>query len=511
MSNEGEDTGADGSTERRGPCGGSWQGTPRSTADTERGSINVWQRWQGGTDVPFHRYCDFYPGREEPEEVPSDRHGVWIYFTRGIPRQALRYTPAIIFAAVILVGSAELAAGRPVSGQYLQGTGIGGHLVEVVLGVGWLVLLLWLLSKVELLPWPDLLQAILVYATLVILMGDVVYLFARATIALQEGTIDQLGDGSVLPGSGYLLIMFIGGHLVYDGMLRAENMFSRLHEKNPPIIGPGNPDSFDTDDEKAAAFERARDAYESNFLAEFRASLDHRIELGGGERLPTDATVSIRTAYLFSIVFVVPFFVLRLPDIVLAVVLSLLGLVEMLVFFQFLVLIKYFNRLLTRHSPYEDDGNDGFTLQYQPDHPDGYAGFRDLGKFATRVNALLFFGGLYTAYWLYTSGLPNLPAGGIGDPSGEFLVWSFHYLGPLLVYLLTVVVWIYFSFWQIHKAMRKGRERWIEMEIFDAQDGELPDEKRDLRQAPIWPLNVRMFVSIVIGDMLPLLSLVPLI
>jgi hypothetical protein len=179
-------------------------------------------------------------------------------------------------------------------------------------------------------------------------------------------------------------------------------------------------------------------------------------------------------------------------------------------FFQFHILVKYFTRLLTEHSPYEDSRGDGFTLQYQPDHPDGYAGFRDLGRFATRVNTILFFGGIYTAYWIYAGGLPNLPLDGGVAMTPEFLVWAFHYLSLLLIYVFTVVVWLYASFWQIHKAMRTGRERRIEMAMPDDPDGDLPPDKRDLKQAPVWPINTRSLSGILIGDMIPLLSLLPL-
>lgn len=517
------------------------QGTTSPTADTDSISLNIWQRWRGRTDVPFYQYCDFYPG-EESEGVGSRQDEVWIYYIpQGRARQALRYTPMIIFLIVLLMGSAELATGSGRLSHYLQGVGFEDELhkfmfdVEwlfVLLWLGWLFMLLWLLNKAELLPQMYHLQSLIIYMTLLILLGDAVYWFIQVTIAIQGETIDQLGDGPFLPGSGFLLIMFIGGHLVYDGMLRTENMFSRLHEKDPPIIGPSDPDSFETEDEKSAAFERARDAYKSNFLRKFKDSLEHKLSYEFGDETgdepanePTKkqfdgnthtSEVLVPTAYVFSVVFVFPFFVIRLPDVfrlsdvLLAVVLSLLSLAAALVLFQFFVLIKYFNQLLTKYSPYESNRNDGFTLQYQPDHPDGYAGFRDLGKFATRVNTLLFFGGLYTVYWLYTSGFRTFPLGGIGDPSGGFIIWSFHYLSFILVYTLTIIVWIYFSFWQIHKAMKKGRERWMEMEI-DNQAGEFPEEKHNFRQAPIWPLNVRVFVSIIVGDTLPLLSLLPLV
>lgn len=100
------------------------------------------------------------------------------------------------------------------------------------------------------------------------------------------------------------------------------------------------------------------------------------------------------------------------------------------VFFQFLVLLAYFHRLLTDHSPETANDPTRFSLRYVPAHPDGYAGYRDLGRFATRVNTLLLIAGFYLAFRFHVLGLPALEALGPNPGSGALLNWGLLFGGP---------------------------------------------------------------------------------
>lgn len=229
----------------------------------------------------------------------------------------------------------------------------------------------------------------------------------------------------------------LGGYLVYEGMLRTENTFWDLHEKRPSIID-------------------GKDGYES-FREDFEAALEAEFQLPLSEQIGGPGRWSIPAAEFFSLVLVIPLFAVGLqaeqghPFI--AGVMAVLDFFLVVVFFQFLVLIEYFNVLLQEHGPLADP--DSFRLKYVPFHPDGYAGFREFGQFSTRVNSLLVVGGLYVVYRLYVVGVPTFP-----DANAETIrsvAWSVSHLVPLVGYVIAVILWLYFSFWQVHEAMRGGR------------------------------------------------------
>lgn len=485
----------------------------REESAGSRGPTSVWERWREEGDVPFHEYCDVVPTpeRARPE---VDRDG-WIRFTSGAARTVLRYTPPSIFVVTLVIVVTTVTSDGvfgPVA--VLANLPIEGNLAVLGAGVVWVVVLAVLLNSRGLLPGLEFVEALFVYGLLAALLLDAAYWAAK--VAVLEANGGATVDGGVFP-SGSLVMLYVGGLLVYDGMVRTESTFSRLHEKAPPVVGPTS-EAFESQAERSAAFERAAQCYRCGFLTDLREALDHRLPPEGSElpdAVPWDRPV--RTAYVFAFWFVLPFLAASVvvdvdgstlaalaTDVGGLLALTVLAFFEVVVFFQFLVLVKFFNRLLTRHGP-DGGGDDGFVLRYQPDHPDGYAGFHDLGKLATRVNVLLFLAGIYTVYRIYVAGLAVFP--GPDAPAGQLLAWGFDFLGPHLVYIVTVVVWTYFSFWQLHKAMRRGRERRIEEHLEGDHDAELPDDKQYLKRAPVWPVDVRTFTGIVFGDLVPLLGL----
>lgn len=503
-------------------------GSVRTAGDPPRveGSppTDLWHRWYGPREVPFHRYCDFLPGQgqgiaattTDDEGRPVETVEPKIHYLDWHPRSILRYTPvAILLSWLALAIAAEYSPG------YI---GVSAYLGPIeapamsLLVIPWLLVLLWLFNKANILLNREFIEGLLVYLVGLGLLAMTVFSVAYVSAALRAGVPagDIVGEvGNVVLGSNLFLMMFIGGHLVYDGMLRTENLFSRLIDKRPRVIVAAG----DTADDRAAV-ERAY----NGFLGRFENSLKSELSLDFSST-PVGRTVSVRTVHLFAVTFVIPFTLSGLVlnhgslvaaarlyaanpiEIVTLLVPTVLVLMNVIVFFQFLVLISYFYELLTKHRPDADSDVD-FTLEYQPRHPDGYAGFRDMGKFATRVNTLLIVGGLYVVSRVYIGGLPALQQIELETLNAAAMNWGFNFLGPVVAYVLTVIVWIYFSFWQIHKTMRRGRELSIKV-VAAENDGELPDDKLDYKQAPVWPINTRLFASLLIGDMLPVFSLLP--
>lgn len=116
------------------------------------------------------------------------------------------------------------------------------------------------------------------------------------------------------------------------------------------------------------------------------------------------------------------------------------------------------------------------VVLYRPFHPDDRGGFRDLGRFATRVDVILVVAGGYVAYRFYAEGLLNLPSGGI-EPSLLGITWVVLYVGPIAAYVFLVLFWLYHSFWRLHKKMEGGRQQRIE----ELQRATKPAPERDDR------------------------------
>lgn len=99
-------------------------------------------------------------------------------------------------------------------------------------------------------------------------------------------------------------------------------------------------------------------------------------------------------------------------------------------------------------------------LTCEPYHPDGHGGYRDVGKFATRVNILLILAGFYVIYRLYVQGSRVAPAEmapGMAPAVGG-AIWLASFVVPMVAYAIAAVAWLYYSFWHIHLRMLRERE-----------------------------------------------------
>lgn len=481
---------------------------------SERG-VNVWKRWTDNeAEVPFHRYCVLRPVRirgwrpfeweleSEPKEGKPD-----LSYCPPIPRWVLRHTPFVILLATSFFAFQAYGSVLLRAGHWLFGFVTWPSLAVVVVMLVWLAVLFGLLREVAAFPESGTVQATVVHVLVAGLTAGVVLgLYAAGPDAHFPGLSPELEAAITSFPFAFLWVLLLGGHLVYDWMLRTEYMFSHLDEKHEALVDDA-------------------DAYRTVFLNEFRDALAHETRLG--DRLPGRVRGMpllewvpgrVRTCNLFALLFVSPFFAIwwlaptdpeatggSLTRAVVMSVPAVLDFFLVVVFFQFVVLVTYFNTLLADHGPEDEDAP--FTLEYRPGHPDGYAGFRDFGRFATRVNVLLLIGGIYEGYQLYVHGIDSFAELEPGI-TVETVAWGINHLGPLAFYVFAVVLWLYLSFWQIHKTMRRGRER--EIERLAAEDT-AADPDYDLQNAPVWPVDQRVLFGLVSADFLPLLGLLPFV
>lgn len=468
------------------------------------GRVKVWARWTGEDEVPFHAYCELWPatpppvfglGSPCPEGEPPP-----LSYVPPLARWALRHTPFLVIVATAAYAVIEFgrSAARVLTALFAAAltptTGAALLLLMV-----WLVVLSLIASSVFSFDAGASIQSVVVYGLLAVLTAGLLLNTYQAITPPPAGLPDAVAGMVRSFPFAFLWMLLVGGHLVYDGMLRTENMFVELDNKQPSIIAEGSDYGV--------------------FLDRLKADLAHETALGslltGRERTAPPFSwvpAHVRTAYLFSAVFVTPFFLAwwlfpTAPDPisnlalrgVAALLPSVLDFFLVVVFFQFLILIVYFNRLLA-------DGDDGGTVRlvYSPNHHDEYAGFRDFGRFATRVNVLLVVGGIYVVNHLH-GGIREYPEVA-GRITVDLIAWGLGSFLPLATYVFAVVLWFYLSFWQIHKAMRRGREREL---AACASRSEEPDP--ELRNGPVWPVDGQLLISNLSLDLVPLLTFLPFV
>ena len=293
--------------------------------------------------------------------------------------------------------------------------------------------------------------------------------------------VDALAP-NVVYSFGFLLLVYIGGPLVYDGMRRTESLFTELHRS----------DLLRTD--------ATKQAYRTGFLGRFRDAFSLTIR-------------GVPAVLLVSVLFVVQFvgiwgvsqgpFVLETPTTLLIV--TAIDVVIVVVAVQFVLLVRFLNELLNER---------GITLRYIPGHEDDSGGFRDFGRFATRVNSLLVLAGLYLAYRLHVQGSrdPLSPSTAASLTAWDPIIWAVSYAVPVAVYGAVIAIWLYFSFWQIHRKMVRDKRREIQRERSpEGRSREDIETLQTYRDAPEWPINDRLLVTVFSIDVLSvLLSLLSL-
>ncbi|KAB1190668.1 MULTISPECIES: hypothetical protein [Haloferax] len=463
---------------------------------------SLWVRWRGArpdqarnhtddtplplVDVHIHRFCDIAPGADSKPDIDD----VELRYVDGAVRTILRYTPTVIFFLVIgLMTYAELSP--DVEGISVLLPSVSLWVVPALLGgsVIWGIIVL-LVDRVGLIDRRELLKVILVWGLVFGLLTGSLF----ATYLVLTAPDPTLLGPNIIYTSGYLLMLLVGGLLVYDGALRTETLLDKLPEGNNSIV------------EDSAAYEE--------WITELKTKL-------------TDTIGGFSTSHVFALLFVSQFAAIWVvqsgpqnldSNVVLGVNLFA-NFILVIVAFKFLVLVKYIHLLMTdQYTP--DGGNPKRIIRYEPFHYDRRGGFRDFGRFATRVNVLLLVAGLYTVFRLYVQGLRVLPAAGITGFETPFhlFLWIGNFVVPIIAYAIAAGAWVYYSFWAMHRKMvmdkrihckddqgiRGGTEALPTVgDSIDDFDGGLDWYYLDI--APEWPINSRYIASLVSANAIPLL------
>ncbi|MFB6113502.1 MAG: hypothetical protein ABEJ58_05295 [Halodesulfurarchaeum sp.] len=440
-----------------------------------------WERWTDDSG-PFYRSCAVFPfdPLTEPDGTQGDAiERPSIQFTSGITRLILRNLPTVLLAvlAVYIPTSLMSAAARgnisvsfssPDSATFLLGVPL------LIVGSLWAYLLYRIaVSSV---------RSENLHKPLVFILTAVPLAFGTGYAVYSSWASSGLGgEPAITVQAGYFLLVLLAGHLIYDGLaLRAENLFSTLGSST--IV---------------------EQAEYQQFQEELQTHLGDSMSLGGIE-IP-------RSAAFAGVFILIP---TALPLVSLGwnvwaklafIPYSFINFFVVAITYDTFVLIHTFTELLGRD-----------ILMYRPYHPDEHGGFRDLGRFATRVNLILVVVGGYVAYRFYAEGVFTLPVDGFTSPLLA-LTWGISYVGPILAYIVFVVYWLYHSFWRLHSKMERGRQKHIE-EIQqrnradeDSASREFSDPNTDgpvwesLQSAPRWPIKRQGLLGIVMLDAIPVL------
>lgn len=436
---------------------------------------SLWTPWLGGAG-PFYQSCAVIPF-DPASDAATDVEQPASTFTTGLVRLALRNVPVFLLAVLVVYVPMKL-----LSHSFPDNSLPAMEQVAVVLVVSGLVVGALLLLLLHQIAVPAISPSTL-HRT-VFFFGTAFPLAGGTGVALSVVVFGSASDPAVTVQAGYFLFVLVAGHLVYDGLaLRAEHLFANL----------GKTDVVDSD-----RYER--------FYTDLSDVLGATISLG---------PVTISRALAFALILALgPIFLPVAanpwgpPDLIAYAAYSVVTLLVVAVLYEVVVLIVKFTELL------QSD-----LLVYQPFHPDEHGGFRDFGRFATRVNVILVLAGSYVAYRFYAEGVLRLPGAGLDAPFLAFN-WTVMYLGPVLAYVVLVVFWLYHSFWRMHRRMERGRKRRIEeLQRRAHEKATDPDQLSHLdteatvwealQSAPTWPIKRQGLVGIVLIDAIP--AVIPLV
>ncbi|MFB6310956.1 MAG: hypothetical protein ABEH64_07215 [Salinirussus sp.] len=473
----------------------------------------LWIRWtDGGTDLHLHRVCEVVPqvrfsktppfihSKPEKGKPPTftpvrddedDPDDIQFRFLSGWPRWLLRHVPLVILIATLIIGiGAEFTPGvHGVSELLPEFAGPDALLLGLFLLIT--PVLIWLFATVDVVDYREFPTAVTVYGLVILLAGGV----GASLLFWSTASHPSETPPSVVFVSGYLLMLLVAGLLLYEATLRIEHLFTKLHRRQGDVVG----------DERAYR----------RFLTDLHETLNEASIFGVHPSRLFGLLIAAQFAIIWSIGFGPQHLGFGLGTLVNFILNAVLGTVA----FQFLILVRYFNRLFNITDDYQD-----VELTYQPFHVDGRGGFRDFGRFATRINVILSMGGLYVVFRLYVVGGRALPVEGLAgftDPL-PFAVWLVSYIGPIVAYTLGAGAWAYYSFWMMHRKMlrdkhelarqyqgisrRKNVERGPaagdDIDAFEDEDG---PAWGSLVDAPTWPLDVGKMVSLLSGNAIPLL------
>lgn len=431
--------------------------------------------------LPFHQYCAGL-GRGEWYVSEAEKTEVKLHPDAWVRTLGRRWPLLILVLALGTVAFSETSsaitglsafAGTLTSGQFVFG------LLLVALWSG----VVFLIDYGHVVERNELWKPLLVYGLIGLFGIGTAINVVRVFLAPDPTALED----NVLFASGLFLAMLVAGMVVYDTLIRTENMLANLGRT--AIL------------ENKAGYQ------------EFKRNLRKKL----GQRL-FGSPMHVSTA--FSVLFVAQFAVFwwvadgphGMGSPTLLVVNVVLDILLMIGVYQFVLVLSEFRPLLGRG--YRSDAG-LVRLQYRPFHSDGRGGFRDLGRAAMRINGLIIIAGLFYGYRIFVQGSRSLTPAIVADPlSAPALVWGFNYVFPMLVYGVVAAGWLYFTFWQLHVKMVKQRETMIlERQRARRMDADGPDKPlgdyedaelwRDLGDAPVWPVDNRQLTTLVTANAVP--------
>jgi len=320
---------------------------------------------------------------------------------------------------------------------------------------------------------------------------------------------------NIIYTSGFFCLLYLGGPLTYDGMLRTQRLFNNIERLD--IIKTRDEDTK-SDSEGDSSDDSPEDEV-TNWLKERGMSAFGKTSVMG----------------LMASLFVIPFPLIwyiqgsgpfNTGSPWTPVLVTFFDILIVTLAIHFVVLVRIMHAILTSSK------TDTLQIVYKPFHHDSAAGFRDLGRFATRVNVLLLLGGLYLVYRLFVQGrlaiLTTSPTFGLGSLD---TLWMINYLLPVIVYLIIGFVWFYYSFFIIHRAMKRGKEHLLaEIDTIDTlivesdssrskiapqnhsrrherpkySDTNIYDKWQIIKSGPVWPINDRLLIALLSADLVSL-------
>lgn len=436
-----------------------------------------WERWTNDAG-PFYRACAVFPFDDISERAEaSDTTGPEVQFTTGITRLLLRNLPTFVLGTAVIYFTINISRSAVAGDVQIALPGSTVRALGLAIP-GVLIGGLWVYLVYRIVGTP--LQGSPLHRSITFLGTGIPLAIGTVHAAFIAWT--NAGGGSepaITVQTGYFLFVLVTGHLVYDGLaLKTENLFAQL--RTTSIVTTSEYDDF---------------------YGSLTQTLGDTLDVG---------RVTIPRSVAFALA-------LALVPILLPVIVtpwagwgefayaaySIVTLFVIAVLHDIFILVYKFTELLRRD-----------VLMYQPFHPDDHGGFRDLGRFATRVNSILLVAGGYVAYRFYAEGILTLPSDGL-SLSLVGVTWVVLYLGPIAAYVFLVLFWLYHSFWRLHRKMERGRQRRIE-EIqrrtrtnAQRQNRDFTDLETDappwesLREAPTWPIKRRGLFGIMIVDAIP--------
>lgn len=449
-------------------------------------------------------------GSDKASDGENNKDDAEFRFMGGPLRWMIDRGPRIIIATTVVLFAVAEFTSPSIEGIHALLLGVGFIVpvqtvsVPLFLGmVAWVLLLVSIILHTDVVSLWRLVQgSILIIISAGLILGTLTSLL----LVITSDNPRALRPNIVFV-SGYLLMLLWMGRYIRSSMAYTESLINSLNAK------VHHPTQGEPSDNNTEANQNS-EPY-SDFIDDLNRDL--RDKLVG----------QIPSAYAFGFILIIPFGITwwfgsgpqnlgapaSSPAAFLTYSLNLtVDFVIAVIAFKFIILVRYMHELTNGSDSIGDAGN--LVLIYDPQHPDECAGLSDIGNFAMKVNLLLIGGLVYLVYRVYTQGLRVLPQDTIFEQGTAIPTnWLFSYVGPIFIFTVVSSIWLYYSFWGLHKKMLADRRRlieeWPDYSAADVAHIRLDDrDRRDALQAPVWPIDNRQLVPLLLANIAPALVMV---